>query len=416
MNISAGTTVPARPLVVGGAGDQAPFQLDQDDVLRLTVSILADEIARRTKRSVPPQELATWTADTLIDEDGIGFDSLARIDAAIRLNQFFHLHEVGLEDYLLRERTLGGWCAIISKSLAVTHERITFQTSGTTGEPEACMHEVVSLQAEIKAQTTLYPNVRRIVGFVPPHHIYGFLTTVMLPRVLGAPFVDARAWGPGAWNRELRDGDLVVATPFHWDLLAKGIRKLPNGVNGLTSTAPMPAPLKTKLLKLGLTDLIELYGSSQTAGIGWRSTADDDFRLFDHLVRVGDTVARCVDDGTTLPVQDKLVWTGPQTFRPEGRLDKAVQIGGVNVHLGKVEEALRSLDMVKDAAVRCVVDDNRSVLDAFVVPTDEAPNGDELVAQLRRACADELRSVERPSRFTIGSAVPVNDMGKRRDW
>lgn len=421
-------TAVAAPLAPEGASGSAAsspkappdMALQADDVFRLTASLFADEIARRTKRSVAPQELATWTADTLVDEDGIGLDSLARLDAAIRLNQFFHLHEVGLEDYLLLEKTLGGWCAIIAKSLGIQHERITFQTSGSTGEPETCTHELRDLAAEISAQAPLYEGVERIVSLVPPHHIFGFLTTVLLPPQLDVPVVDARAWGPGAWNRDLQSGDLVVATPFHWDLLVKGLRHLPEGVYGLTSTAPMPMALKTKLLGLGLARLTELYGSSQTAGLGWRVDADEAFTLFDHLTRDGDAILR-TDDAARgpLPLQDHLEWMGERRFVPAGRLDKAVQIGGVNVHPAKVETMLRAVPGVKEAAVRLAfdgADGTRAMLDAFIVPAAGAPDSEALIDQLHRACVAALPAVERPARFTLGEALPVNAMGKRRGW
>ena len=67
---------------------------------------------------------------------------------------------------------------------------------------------------------------------------------------------------------ELRAGDLVVGYPDFWRAIARAGRALPGGVIGITSTAPCPADVAGDLQSLGLDTLVELYGSSETAGVG----------------------------------------------------------------------------------------------------------------------------------------------------
>ncbi|MEO1066645.1 MAG: 4-coumarate--CoA ligase [Pseudomonadota bacterium] len=409
------TAIQTKSMVIEEGAGIAP-SFDSNDVFRLTASLFADEMARRTKRAPAAHDQLSWTRETLIDEDGLGFDSLARLDAAIRINRFFHLHEVGFEDYLLLEKTLGGWCAIIERSLVIRHERVTFQTSGSTGKPKEVEHVLADLHAEIGLQADLFANRRRIVALVPPHHIFGLLTTVLLPKALNLPIVDARAWGPGAWNRDLAPGDLVVATPFLWGVLERGLRTLPNDVMGVTSTAPMSGALATALIERGLSDLIELYGSSETAGVGHRSVREQAFTLFRHLSFDGTSVLR---DGVPLPLQDHLDWHSSDSFTPAGRKDRAFQVGGVNVHPDHVEDVLRRSPLVADCAVRLSndgQDDGRGRLRAFIVLSEQDSDKDSARDGLDAHCRAHLQAVERPCEFSIGAVLPRDSHGKLRDW
>ncbi len=261
-----------------------PLSLTEANRRRLVVSLLAEEIGRLRRRDVPHAESLAWTDEQQLGEDGegcLGLDSLGRIDAAGRLNQFFHLHEVGIEDYLLIEKSIGRWCAIVAKSEEYGWRNVTFQTSGSTGLPKTCVHLLDDIAAEAAELSEILARPRRIISLVPPHHIYGFIFTVALPQALGCEVLDARSHAPGQLRAELKEGDLIVATPHLWRYLAMSLGRFPAGVSGASSTAPMPADLARELRDKGLARLVEIYGSSETAGIGWRDDPTKPFRLLD---------------------------------------------------------------------------------------------------------------------------------------
>ena len=379
---------------------------------RLVVALLADELGRIRGRAVEPAEWRGWTEATPIDEDGVGADSLSRLELAARLNAFFHMHEVGAEDYLLVRRSLGDWTDIVGQSLALKAERLTFQTSGTTGTPKRVTHRLADLHAEVVAQAGLWPQARRVVALTPPHHIYGFLVGVLGPAVWGVPVLDARGLSPAQVLRAVQDGDLIAATPFLWDILLRTGAPLPGGAIGLTSTAPAPETLWAETQARGLGRLVELYGSSETAGLGWRAAGDAPFTPLGHLLRDGEGRLLRATDRSVLDPPDRLTWR-EDGFRPAGRLDGAVQVGGVNVFPETVRAVLAEHPAVADCAVR--LDTAAGRLKGFVVPreaTDEAT----LAETLRRHCAARLSAPERPTRFTFGHALPRTEIGKLRDW
>jgi long-chain acyl-CoA synthetase len=404
-----------------------PFMLSELNRRRIIVSLIAEELGRLRQREIPPAESLGWT-DTMELGEGaegasLGLDSLGRIDVAARLNQYFHLHEVGIEDYLLIEKTIGRWCAIVSEALNLKSERVTFQTSGSTGIAKACTHEIDDIVAEAHELSELLGRPRRIISMVPPHHIYGFIFTALVPQILGAELVDARILSPGRIRAMLAKGDLVVATPHLWRYLATSLPSFPAGVSGSTSTASMPLELAEELQSKGLTCLTEVYGSSETSGIAWRQQPSDAFTLFDAWIVSEDreAISRRRSDGSIVapqPFGDIVIFEGPRKLRPAGRRDGAVQVGGINVFPERVKRVLEEHEHVAEASVRLFAvagDTARQRLRAFIAVSG---NGDHaaLEAGLREHASGHLSEAERPVAYSFGEALPRNAMGKLIDW
>ena len=351
--------------------------------------------------------------EIVLGPDGVGLDSLAMMSAATAVSRFFDLGTSGVDDHLLFAESVGDWATLIAKHFALqgSTARITFETSGSTDAPSLVTHPLTDLCAEVAALVAgvIPPETARIVALCPPQHIYGFLFTVLLPSHLDLPVLDAVAAGPGHTVRQLRRGDLVIGTPHNWQTLLDYGAALPDGVSGVTSGAPMPESLWQRATNAGLLSMTEVFGSTETGGIGARRAADAPFTLLPHLHRDGDGVRA---DGRLLPLQDRFTWHDARRFRPTGRVDHAVQVAGVNVSLQKVRAILCESPDVADAAVR--LDADR--LKAFIVPADPAANETTLLAHLRAHLDGRLAPVARPRSYRFGPSLPRNAMGKLQDW
>ena len=99
----------------------------------------------------------------------------------------------------------------------------------------------------------------------------------------------------------------------------------------------------------------------------------------------------------------------------KGRRDGAVQVGGTNVFLTKVEQRLSGFPGVASATVRLMRPDEGDRLKCFIVP-----DGDSKPEHLRRrleAFIDSwLTPADRPKFITFGSELPRNVQGKLSDW
>lgn len=428
-------------------------------------------------------------------------DSLEILMLAARVNEFFHLHEAGIEDNLLHCTTVKEWSEVVQQSLAVGTSGITVQTSGSTGEPKRCTHLWQTLAQEVKEIARILQAekfaLKRVVACVPPHHIYGFIWTVLLPEMTSVPVVDALALSPFALYRTLKAGDVVVSFPSYWQYLSQSWSSalvLDEGMQAVTSTAPCPATLKQRLIEQGFSRVIEVYGSSETGGVGVRLTthksnmqpedADDVwFETFSFGTLRRDT-DRYTDEASSMihaAIGERVLWhrairgamhgsealvekfntddntgtsnatmqtmeaamdiplmdvialhpTDSRRFKPLGRIDGMVQVGGVNVSPAAIAERLSNLDGVQACVIRLMRPEEGTRLKAFIVPT--LPEGDlsgkhgaaeavfEATVQRLRPRLEEwirkhLPAPEQPVSLTFGVSLPVSVMDKPADW
>jgi 4-coumarate--CoA ligase (photoactive yellow protein activation family) len=394
---------------------------------RVLQSLLTSERAaargRRSTNAVPAHRLPEIWPDTLRFSDAgsesLGCDSLERLQLAAAANEMFHLHEAGDEANLLMTDTLGGWLDHIEHATGHGASHVTFLTSGSTGVPKRCCHPIADLQLEAKALGERFADRRRIVAIVPAHHIYGFIFTALLANELKIEVWSAESASPGELARGLRSGDLVVTFPERWIWLERCVPGWPSDIVGATSSAPCPDGLVASLRLQGLAGMVEVYGSSETAGVAWREDPDAAYALMPHWSFAADAdggVPGLVHaTGCVAALPDHVVPVGNRSFRLGGRVDGAVQVGGINVHVDRIENLLADRPGVQAAAVRLMGTERGARLKAFIVPDPGTDAGD-LENDLSEWLAEHLPAPERPTSFTFGPNLPISGLGKPIDW
>ena len=401
--------------------DAACWWRDAEGLRRVVVDLLAAELGALRPGRQP--QAPPWPAGFDLRRD-LGADSLELMGLASALETQLHLH--GITDAPLMARTrLADWLDAARAGLAANGSALTFRTSGSSGAPKPCTHPLALLWQEVGALARLLPGRRRIVSLVPAHHIYGFLFTVLLPRRLGIDAVcDLRGHAPAALAARLMPGDLVIGHPDLWRAVGQAAGPLAPDVVGVTSTAPCPPEVARAALATGLTRLVQIYGSSETAGVGWRDEPEGGYTLFPYWSREvlpdvqAEGLVRHCPDGTRQPaaLQDRLAWRDDGRFQPDGRIDQAVQVGGVNVFPGYVADVLRLHPAVLDASVRRMRPDEGQRLKAFVVVCDGATADAGLQVALHAWLSERLTAPECPAAYSFGPRLPRGTSGKLADW
>jgi acyl-coenzyme A synthetase/AMP-(fatty) acid ligase len=300
----------------------------------------------------------------------------------------------------------------------------TFYTSGSTGTPVACRKTAGQLlgEAEMLATTFQLGTEARVLSAVPAHHIYGFLFGVLAPVLGGGAFATDTVMHPEAIADRARAGlaepaNVLCSVPPH----VHGLRSLATGPTALRrlfcSGGRLPAADAAAVHeRLGLP-ITEVLGSTETGGMGWRlSPGQGDWTPLPG-VEVG-----AEPDGTLLLRSPFLAPEIPQPFRGAdhvqlvdggkfrhlGRSDGVVKVAGQRVSLTEIEDRLRAIPGVEDAAVVAVADDGprEQQLWAAVV----APQLDEL--RLRRALLVHVEPVAVPRRFRFVARLPRESTGK----
>lgn len=375
-----------------------PHWLNEADCKTVLRSLLSAELAAYRKTPAPD-----WhTLPTI--------DSLERLHLAACTNEFFCLHETGVEDRLLMTPNFDDWASIVAQAINDT-SGLTFRTSGSTGSPSAHLHRWADIEAEADALAHRFASrmpINRVISWLPLHHLYGFMLGIALPKVASIPCINVE----NVALPSLSSGDLLVTIPPRWDYLATSRNIWPANVMGVTSTAPMSVATSMTLRDRGLTGLLDIYGSTETGGVATRWHQEEPYRLLAHWKYVDAQHIRRADGHTTTPLLDNVHWYDEHTFTLQGRHDDVVVVGGVNVSPQHVAQQLRALESVAECAIRTTGPAAKLRLKAFVVPQNSQQETADAIAQATALWP----AAERPVQINYGDALPTNAMGKLTDW
>ena len=253
---------------------------------------------------------------------------------------------------------------------------ITAFTSGSSGTFQACAKTASQLMSEVTclAQTFGVGPGDRLVATVPPHHLYGLLFSVLLPLASGAAFsrdtplhaetIAARLAATGA--------SLLVSVPAHVRALTmleagqlRGVRRI------FCSTAPLPPATAAAVQTQHGLAVTEVFGSTETGGIAWRSGADmPAWRPFAVVSVTADDTGRLYVDSPFIapdaprpqPTEDRIALDEAGGFQHLGRTDAVVKVGGKRLSLDHLRAQILALPGVTDAEVMATaVDGARGV-------------------------------------------------------
>ncbi len=292
-------------------------------------------------------------------------------------------------------------------------------TSGTTGTPRPHAKTWGALVAGARALRARVPEIAgaAIVGAVPPQHMWGLETTVMLPLqsgcavdascpLLPAEIASALAGVPGPrW---------LVATPAHLRACTLSGQALPALAGMLCSTAPLPADTALRAEELGGAPVIEIYGSTETGAIATRRTART--QVFEAVagieISIGaeQAVARGGHLGDAVALNDVLLTGGGTKFTVQGRAADLVKVGGKRSSLSALSAELNRVPGVLDGVFW--LPDSASAESAHhrVAAFAVAPGIEKaaILAQLR----ERIDPVFLPRPLLLVAALPRNAAGK----
>jgi acyl-coenzyme A synthetase/AMP-(fatty) acid ligase len=234
-------------------------------------------------------------------------------------------------------------------------------TSGSTGTPLpyhktfGSLIQCVRVEAERLGLSRGPPCT--IVATVPPQHMYGFESSVLLAMANGFAFCAERPFYPADIVTVLEAVPrprLLVSTPVHLRaLLASGVA-LPPADLLLSATAPLPQQLAHDAEQRFGTRLLEIYGSTETGQIAARCpTESAEWRLWPQVRLSVDGEESWAEGGHVAQrtrLYDVLELTGQDRFLLHGRVADLVNIAGKRSSLAYLDHQLNSIPGVLDGA------------------------------------------------------------------
>ncbi len=240
-------------------------------------------------------------------------------------------------------------------------------TSGSTGTPTAHTKRWGSLHFNTRYNAERICEClggakaaasATIIATVPPQHMYGTETSVLLPLLAGMAVHDGRPLFPGDLAVALAQVPaprVLVTTPVHLRTLLASTQDFAEVAVVVSATAPLETALALRVAAELKAPLLEMFGSTETCVIATRLTAHETgWRLYpgvtletaaDHAwVR-----APWFDQATRLQDVVEIAADGCMLLR--GRNVDMIEIAGKRASLAELTRRLLAIPGVQDAVV-----------------------------------------------------------------
>lgn len=327
-------------------------------------------------------------------KDDVGLDSMELMTLAAHANSFFTIFETANPPYLLSSTKVEVWIDLIYEAKRLSNEYLSFSSSGTGGQAKTIRHSVAFLQREIDFLAGIFKTCTYIVPYVPSYTIYGFLLTVGLPEKLSVPVLHPSDM---VW-KNLSGQPLIVSTPFHWQLLLSSFPHHVLNCLGVSATAPLYDSLY-KSIELKGIKLTELYGSTETAGIGYRESSQEPFRLIPYWQLKNNEEVWDQQNNKAYPLMDYVEKAGDNQFVLLGRKDNQINIAGKLVDLNEVNNLIKTLPNVKECRLSTKSIDGNLLFQAELVLNDDSDEQRQLIKTMIR---NLLPAHQKPANIYFG--------------
>jgi acyl-coenzyme A synthetase/AMP-(fatty) acid ligase len=320
---------------------------------------------------------------------------------------------------------LGGDCrsaALRVPGIADDQPAAIVFTSGSTGTPLPYRKTWGRLARCVRAGAQELGIADRggftLIGTVPPQHMYGFESTVLVALQSANAFTAEHRLFPADIVSAL-DGAprprILVTTPVHLRTLLAESLQWPGLDLIVSATAPLSRELAREAEIKSGARLLEIYGSTETGQIATRHTsASDAFRLFPGVrLRAdnGQTYAHGGHIEQMTPMCDVIALAGEREFTLHGRTADLVNVAGKRSSFGYLNAQLNAIPGVLDGAFFLRDGDHGGATGiarlaaAAVAPTLDAAS---LLASLRQ----RIDPVFLPRPLCLVNRLPRNATGK----
>lgn len=295
-------------------------------------------------------------------------------------------------------------------------------TSGSTGEPTAHSKRwgLLCLNGASESER-LQAKGMAIVATVPPQHMYGFESSILLALHGGSSIWNGKPFYPADIIDALHAAPrprMLVTTPFHLSTLMSAELPLPTCDMVLSATAPLALHLAERAEEGFKAPLLEIYGCTESGQVASRRPSNDPaWQLLPGVKMDAREDGAWVFDGHVedhVQLSDHIEDQGSGRFVLLGRHEDMVNVVGKRTSIPHLNSQLQAIPGVVDG---CFLQPDPSPDDPkdfetvqrlvalVVAPTLETR---EIVAQLR----SRIDAVFLPRPVLRVDALPRNATGK----
>lgn len=289
-------------------------------------------------------------------------------------------------------------------------------TSGSTGSPTPNLKYWETLRSSTigNAQLLLASAEDRLnlVATVPPQHMWGLETSILLPLFANVTVSDRTPFYPQDMADALAaipEPRALVSSPVHLSVLLKSNVPLTELKYIFSATAPMSQPLAEQLEQRFDTRLIEVFGSSESGIVARRNTSTETLWQLSELFNLEISDSGVSIQAQHLPaevfIHDVIEMVGDKQFRWLGRHQDMLNIAGKRGSLADLNRRLLAIDGVVDGVMFLPHANSARVAAMVVAPGFKAKD-------ILSALKAELESIFLPRPIVMVESLPRQATGK----
>lgn len=192
-----------------------------------------------------------------------------------------------------------------------------------------------------------------VVATVPPQHMYGLETSILLPLLGAVSVCSNKPFYPEDVLESLQELPrpvILVTTPLQLKACAYSGLDWPEIEFVLCSTAPLSTELAIKSEQAMRTRVMEIYGSTETGAIASRRTSvEQAWSLFrNYRIDPRRNVFSAKHMSEPVELNDHVLMLGENKFKLMGRKSDLIKIAGKRGSIGDLNNKLKSIDGVED--------------------------------------------------------------------
>ncbi len=304
---------------------------------------------------------------------------------------------------------------------------IVFFTSGSGGEPKKIKRKLSQLLSEIEQSSKLWQkliNKSLFASSVSYQHIYGLLFSILLPLVN-----KRMIWHhPLPFEESLQrlvaeqKNTVLVSSPAFLKRLTLTLDEQHGEKLKVFCSGGLLSQTQHQATEQRLNcEVIQVYGSTETGGIAFRSTAHrwQFMPLVKHKINNNSLWVKspmCYTD-QWIDTQDKIKLEA-DGFDLLGRKDRIVKIEEKRIALAEVEHFIKQNDNIKETYTICI-NEHRQYIAAIITLSTQ---GKKLLQEtsekavklhLKSFLKDKIEPLAMPRKIRILAEIPCNSQGKK---
>jgi acyl-coenzyme A synthetase/AMP-(fatty) acid ligase len=299
--------------------------------------------------------------------------------------------------------------------IATDHVIAIAFTSGSTGQtqphPKRWCELVAGAELAFRRFSFALSPGSTVVATVPPQHMYGLETSILLPLTADVALFAGRPFFPADIANALSQVPtprILVTTPAHLRVAVAASIHWPEVAAVISATAPLTRRLAAAAELAFAAPVMEIYGFTEAGSIASRRTTTDDAWTFYDTFRLAGASLTAPHLPLPIPVNDVIEPEADGRFRLLGRPQDLVNIAGKRTSLAHLNAVLGEIEGVVDGV--------------FVVPEEEGERPERLAAlvvapgidrrQILSALAQRIDRLFLPRPLINIDRLPRSDTGK----